>query len=303
MASVVAPVSPSALPRSSSTVWGANEMRSALDRFRTLISLALAVAVLLLAERILTTTGIVTLAVPPYPPPIPELWTLALGLGLAVANGVAIAVLVILGILVALRGLMAWRRGVKELDRGADEFGPPEYAPAAHQARAEHSVTLWLFVAYAGAAIAVSIALAFVDFTLDAAGQTSLPDFVASVVTGLATGGVLVAIYYYGGRHIVGLLYGIASEAERRRLVRGRDLLLAGAVVGLGASFSSISWAFDILSVMSLALVLAGAVDLRSAYSAWVAGDRPPGAVSHATVPLATSVAHGSSRETEALVG
>ncbi len=260
-------------PSPGGTVWGATSLRKALEGFRTLIALAVSVSVLVLVREILLKTGVLPGTLPAATAPWSEWQSQALRVGADVAIGLAIAVLVIIGIVVAVRGLIAWRRGVLAMAQGSSEYGPSQ-VDAALLARADHSRTLWLFLGYVLVAIGVAISFAIVNASLGAVHSPLVPDTLTSIVSGLATGSVLVLIYFFGGRHLDLLLHGLASPGEQALLVRGRHLLLAGALVGLGAAFAPLLWELEAAGLVSLVLVLFGAHDLLRAYVRWLAGER-----------------------------
>lgn len=264
---------PAPIPPLSGTVWGATFLRAALRRFELLLSVALAISVLVLVEDYLTWSGIATMNMPAGPRPFAEWWTIGLGVGLQVALGLSIAMLVIIGIVLAVTGMVSWRRGVLTMDRASFEFGPAQ-VEAARKARSDHSLTLWLFLIYVLAAIAVSVVIAALNATLTGASVDRVPEAIASVVTGLATSSVLVLIYYFGSRHLVGLLFAVSAPDGQALLVRGRNLMVAGAIVGVGVSFAPLAWPFDVLAVASLAIILAGVRDLLRSYDLWLAGKR-----------------------------
>ena len=253
------------------SVWGAVQLRHALRSFETLLLIALAVSVVVVVQDALTWAGVLSVHVPAGPRPFADGWSIGLGVGLQVALGLTIAILVIIGIVVAVTGLIAWRRGVTAMVQGSPEFGPAQVA-AARTAREDHSLTLWLFLVYVIVAAAVSIAFVGINATLSAASAGTWPEVVGSVATGLATSGVLVAIYYYGARHLLGMIYGISAPHGRALLVRGRDLMVWGAVAGAAVALAPLTWVFDVVAVVSLAVILSGVRDVRSAYDLWLAG-------------------------------
>ncbi len=262
-------------PSPVSTVWGVSCLRHALERLETLIALALAVSSLVVLQAYLAFAGLLDVHLPVGPVPISEWWSIGLKLGAQAAIGVTIVVLVIVGIVVAVRGLISWRQGVRAMAEASMEFGPAQ-VEAARRARADHSTTLWLFLVYVLTAIVVSGALAILNLGLSSANRDSLPDVVTSLATGLATSLVLVAIYYFGSRHLLELLFTISSPSGQGLLLRGRSFLLAGALVGVGAALTPFSWLFDLAAVASLVIILIGARNLGRAYALWLAGDRPP---------------------------
>ena len=244
-----------------------------------MISIALAVSGLVFVEGLLSWLGLMPSSLAVGPRPFTEWWSVSWALGLQIAFGLSIAVLVIIGIVTAVLGAISWRRGVVTMVADAPAYGPAQVAAAA-EARRDHSVTLWLFLVYVLTAVAVAVGFAIVNAVLAGASAASVPEVVISVATGLGTAAVLVLIYYYGSKHLVGLLHSLSSTAGRASLERGRSRMLAGAVVGLGAALAPISWVFDVVAIVSLAIILAGVGDLVRAYAMWLAGDRisrPPG--------------------------
>ncbi len=259
-------------PGSSAT--GARTLRTALGRLERLVSIAIAVAVLAIVEAYLTWTGVFGKL--PQPGAALNLsWSDGLLVGLAVAAAVAIAVLVIIAIVTAVLGLISWRRGVLAMVAASAELGPAQ-VESCSKARRDHSLTLWMFLVFVLVAIVVAATFAGVNSSLAVVGLATMPGTVSSIATALATGAVLVAVYYYGTRHLVELLAATATEAERTLLNRGRNRMIAGALVGLGAAFSSLSWGFDVLGVVSLAVILPGVRDLARAYDLWLVDHPAP---------------------------
>jgi hypothetical protein len=262
------PVSPPPFVPPGSTAAGARTVRAALGKLHSLASIALAIAVLALVEAYFTWSGIFG-KIPAAGTPWNLSWTVSLQLAIAVAFGIAIAVLVIIAIVTAILGLVSWRRGVLAMVAASSEFGPAQ-VEACRTARRDHSVTLWLFLGIVIAAIVASVAFLGVNGSLALAGIGSLPGSIGTVATALATGSVLVAIYYFGTRHLVELLSAVATATERSLLERGRIRMIAGAIVGLGAAFSTVSWAFDVFGIVSLAMIIPGVRDLGRAYDLWL---------------------------------
>ncbi len=256
------------------TAAGASTLRRALGRLETIASLALATSVLVLLEGYLSWSGVLG-KIPGPGEPWNFPWVTGVQIGLGIALALAIAVLVIVIIVSAVLGFIAWRRGVLAMVAASPEFGPNQ-VEACQKARKDFSTTLWLFLVLILAAIVVSLVFVSVNGALAMAGAKALPGTLVSVATSLATGSVLVAIYYYGTRHLLGLLASIATPAETSLLFRGRERMIAGAVVGLGAAFTSVSWVFDAATVVSLVIILAGVLDLARAYDLWLAEHRAP---------------------------
>ena len=272
------------LPPPGVTHYGVRQLRLALDRFEVLVGLALGVSAIVLAEDLLNWLGITNTQVPVGPRPFAEWWPISFGLGLQVALGVAIAILVIVGIVYALLGLAAWRRGTLAIASGAAEFGDAQLT-AASRARQDHSTTLWMFLAYVGVAIAISIAIVAVNGALSVAQASPLPAAATSVATSLGVGLVLVAIYYLGTRQLVGSIWTVSAGEGRRRLEDGRRYMVVGAVVGLGAALGALSPFFDAFAVASLVLILWGVHELSRGYSLWLDGAHPNPVTSFAGIP------------------
>ncbi len=262
---------PSPLAGSPTSAWGAGHLRDALRSFETLLLIALAVSIVVVAQDALSWAGVFSLHVAAGPRPFADWWSIGVAVGLQVALGLTIAILVIIGIVVAITGLLAWRRGVAAMVEGSPEFGP-EQVVATRRAREDHSLTLWLFLVYVVVAAAVSAAFAGINATLSAASAGAWPEVVGSVVTGVATSGVLVAIYYFGARHLIGMIYGVSTPNGRTLLVRGRDRMVWGAVLGTAVALAPLTRVFDLVAVISLAVILSGARDVRTAYDLWLAG-------------------------------
>lgn len=254
------------------TASGVASLRSALSRLERIVSLALAVAVLVLVESYLTSIGVFS-RMPEPGAPFNLSWVTGVQLGVGIAVGITIGVLVIIMIVLAVLGAIAWRRGVVTMTFAAAEMGPAHEA-ACRAARQDHRHTLWLFLVLVFAAILVSITFAGVNGTLAWLGIGTLPGTVGTIATGLATGVVLVLIYFFGTRHLVGFLTTIATPTERALLERGRSLMIAGAILGLGTSFSSVLWEFNLFAVISLAVVLPGVARLGRAYQLWLSEHR-----------------------------
>ncbi len=258
---------------------GATTLRSALGRLRAVTWMALVTSVLVLVESYLVEIG--TFGKIPQPGGSFSVdWITGVQIGVGIALGVTIAILVVVMIVFGVLGLIAWRRGVLGMTSAAPEMGPA-HAAACLQARRDHSVTLWLFLVFVLAAIVVSATFAGVNGILSWLGAGGFEGAVGSAASGLATGAVLVLIYYYGTRHLSELLGAIATPNERALLEGGSSLMVAGAIVGLGAAFSSFFWAFNVFSVLSLAVILPGVGNLCRAYDLWLAEHRP------ASVPAA----------------
>lgn len=271
MASSMPPVS---APPSAGTAFGIGELHAALGRFRVLVALALGVSTLILARDLLDWLGVTTGTFPISPHPLAEWLAISLSLALAIAFAIAIAVLVVIGLVYGILGLVAWRRGTIALSASASEYGPAQLL-AARRAREDHSTTLWLFVGYVAAAIAVSIAVFAVDAGMSVAGLGHLPSYVGSIATGLSVGAVLFVIYYFGSRQLVESIEAISAPQARQMLYRGREYLLAGAIVGLGTALTAISPFFDAFAVASLATILYGVYRLEEAYRRWLMGGHP----------------------------
>lgn len=255
------------------TTAGIATMRRALGRLSTLISLGLAVSVLVFAESFLSWAGTFGTIDRIGAGPFSVDWVTGVEIAVAVALAVAIAVLIVLMIVNAIVGLIAWRRGVRSVVEGAPELGTAHVLAVA-RAREDGSTTLWLFLLFVLAAIVVSATFAGLNQALGFSHVATLPAVVGSVLTGLASSGVLVGIYYYGGRHVTGLLRAVASPTELSRFATGRSRMFWGAVVGLGAAFSSWFWPLGVFAIASLAVILPGVLEIRGAYDLWLSGER-----------------------------
>lgn len=257
----------------SGTHWGVVHVRKAVDRLRALAAVALAISVLVLLLEALHAAGLLNMT------PVAELrsaadWsTFGLQIGTLLAVGVTLLVLFIAGVVFAITGVLAWRRGVLAVERSAFESGPAQ-VEAARRARQDHSLTLWMVVVFVAAGMALSIGFGAVNALLGGLGQAELPGALTTIASALAGSIVLVFAYHFGSRSLVELLYGLASPASRARLLRGRNLLLLGAWVGLLSAGGAISWLFGAAAAASLALVLAGASELLAAYDEWLSGRR-----------------------------
>ena len=265
-------VAPSFVGTPGGTLSGAASLRSALSRLERIVSLALAVAVLVLVESYLTALGVFD-RMPEPGAPFNITWVTGIQLGVGIAVGVAIGVLVIIIIVLAVLGAVAWRRGVLTMTAAAPEMGPAHEA-ACRAARQDYSHTLWMFLVLVFAAIVVSVTFAGVNGALAWLGIGPMPSPVGTVATGLATGVVLVLIYSFGTRHLVEFLTVIATPTERALLGRGRSLMIAGAVLGLGTAFASLLWEFNFFAVISLAVVLPGVARMGRAYELWLTDHR-----------------------------
>ncbi len=257
----------------SGTVWGAVSLRRALSRLRGLAAIALSISVLVLLLDAFNSTGILSWVPPTDLTSVTDWWTFGVGIGILVAIGIAIVVLFCVGIVYAITGAIAWRRGVLAMHAAAFEYGP-EHVTAAQKAREDHSLTLWMIVVYVAVGIAVSLVVSGLTVALDNANVGPIPGVATSVASSLAGAVALLFVYNFGSRHLVGLLFGLSTAEGQRRLARGRDLLLAGAIVGLGGAFTPVSWAFEAVVVASLAIILVGANDLLEAYNEWLGGVR-----------------------------
>ena len=249
---------------------GVGSMRVALSKFAVVLTIAIAVASLAFVEGLLTAVGAVPGTLTAAPGPVNEWWNWGVGVALLVGFGLAMGILVIIGIVVAVQGIGPWRRGLIASVAGLRAYGAP-YSEPATRAREDHSITLWLFLFYVLAAIVMSAAVALVDLGVRFTSGSPLPGSVTSSAVGFATGAVLVAIYYYGARHIAGALEPISSERGRALLQEGRLFLLLSPLVGLvAATFNPFSWAFESVTIASLVLALLGARRLEEAYDLWL---------------------------------
>ncbi len=253
------------------TLEGASSVRQALGRLRTLISLGLAISVLAFVEGYLSWGGFYTALERIGRNALSLTWWDGVQIALVVALAVAIVVLAIVAFVTAIRGLLVWRRGVLKMVQSAPELGAAHVA-SCRQAREEHSLTLWLFLVYVFVAVAVSAGIAGTAAT----AGTSIPSWLTSLASGLATGGVLVAIYYYGASHLSSLLGAVATPSEASLLRRGTTRMVAGALVGVLAALSAYSWWFGVIGIVSLAIILVGVGDLVVAYDSWLSARRGP---------------------------
>jgi hypothetical protein len=267
---ISAPSSPAA--PTGGTVTGAAAVRRALGRLRAIAALALAISALVVIESYLASIGVFG-KIPKPGAPFNVSWITGLQIGLGIATGIVIGILVLLCVVFGLIGFLAWRRGVLKMVASAPEIGPAQ-VNACRQARRDLRATLWLFVVFVLVAILVSVAFAGLNGTLFVLGLVTLPGALGTIATEFATGVVLIGIYYFGTRHLVGLLNTIASPTERSLLERGRSLMIAGAVLGLGAAFSAAFWAFSVFAVLSIALILPGVGYLVQAYDLWLSEHR-----------------------------
>lgn len=283
MPTSTAPV-PSVAP--GSTAVGATTLRRALRRLETLASIAITVAVLALVENYLSWSGVFG-KIPTPGSPFDVSWTVGVQIGVAIALAVVIAILVIIAIVTAILGFLAWRQGVLAMVAASAEYGP-SHVEACRRARTDHSRTLWMILGIVLAAIAVSIAFAGINGAFFLIGVGTIPGVVGSVATNLATGAVLVAVYFFGTRHLIELLSAVATPTENTLLFRGRTRMLAGAVVGLGAAFAPVSWGFGVFAIVSLAMILPGVRDMVRAYDLWLAAHHGAPAASGTPGPATT---------------
>jgi hypothetical protein len=262
---------PTAATTANGTTWGAMGVRRAVSRLVGLAAIALTVTALILLLEALHWAGVVSWTPPPPPQSVTDWWSFGLSISVLVAVGLTIVVLVVFAVVYAVTGALSWRRGTLAMVRSAEEYGPAQ-VEGARRAREDHSLALWSVVIWVAAGMAAALLAAGVNAVLDVAGRALLSSAATSVATNLAGSIALVGVYYFGSRSLVGLLYGLSAEEGRQRLVRGRRLLLVGALVGIGGAFTPLSWALGAVTVASLALVLLGAYDILQAYDRWIAG-------------------------------
>lgn len=276
------PKPPSAPFVESGTMWGARQVRSAVSRLRSLAAVALGISVLILLLGALNWGGVLQWAVPSNGESVTDWWSFGLQVGALATIGITIVALFVAAVVFAVTGVAAWRRGVLAMVASASEHGAA-HAKAVLQARQDHSLTLWMMVVFVAAAMAASILTSGLGAVLSYAHWATLPSGATGIASSLAGSVVLVAAYHFGSRNLVVLLSGLSSTVGRERLVRGRSLLLVGAVVGIGGAFGVLSWVVETVVVASLAFIVLGANDLLEAYDLWLAGARG------STVPVGAS--------------
>lgn len=264
---------PAALVTPGSTANGARTVRKAIGRLERLASIGFVVSMLATIEAYLAWSGVFG-KIPRPGEPFDLAWNVSLQIGIGVALAVIIAVLVIIAVITAILGLVVWRRGVAAMVEAAPEYGTA-HTDAVRRARQHQRTTLWLFLAMILAAMIVGIAFAGVNGSLSLLGVGALPGVVGSVAVGVATGLVLVAIYYFGALHLKELLGGIATPTEDGLLDRGRSRMVLGALVGVASAFGAAFWGFDLFGVISIGIILTGVTDLARAYDLWI-GEHAP---------------------------
>ncbi|HYK93487.1 MAG TPA: hypothetical protein VEY07_05535 [Thermoplasmata archaeon] len=267
---------PSSAPsgRMDGTLSGVQNIRRALRQLRSLATVALAAVTLVFILDGLNSAGLLR-----WPPldsfqSFTDWWRFGLQVGTLVTFGIAIAVLCIAGIIYALSGVFAWRRGVVEV-RAAAPIENPSHVHAAIEAREDHSLTLWAVLLSAVAGIGVGVVASSVNISLDISGRAALPAAAVSIATSLAGAIGLVFAYHFGSRSLVRTLFELSSPLGQERLTRGRNLLLVGALVGLSAAFAPLSWAFTAGAIVSLGFVVLGSNELLGAYDDWLTGGKP----------------------------
>ena len=252
-------------------------VRRALGRLETLLVIALALSILGLllaaAQAWGATAGAeveVTVA--------GATWSFGYGTALAVGVGLAIAAFVLVGLVNLVVGLVAWRRGVWSLRRAPSELSGASSAQAEFALR-DAQRTIWAAVGLLLAAIAVGTLFGILDTAQYILHGTFLDPALASLGVGVATGVMGVVVYFYGTRHLMGTVAPLAGGEVATRMARHQNVVLAGAILGWVASVSSLYWPLQAISVVGLAVILAGIHGFRTSYDAVLRSPRPGGAI------------------------
>ena len=252
--------------------------RRALDSLELLFLVGMGLTSLTILLQLLAQLGSSTAA--PAAGPFGLYWFPAIGVGLTVVASVGTALLVVVGIVVGVRGWVRWRWAVRELSEAATEMGP-SHAVSVGQAVDDVHRTYWSLGAYVLVWILMATVVGSTDAALALAGLATIPAAAASVAIGLPGAVVLLAVYYFGSRHLVSAVEELTDEDGRVRLAQGRSLLLAGAGVGWITVFSAVYWPLAFIGLASLALLLAGVWEYERTYD----GVLFPSTAPHATHP------------------
>jgi uncharacterized membrane protein len=282
------PYGPPSLARSA-----VDRLRSALARFRVTVVLLLLISV--------TAAGFVAaLSRVALVPPAncggsmvrscaraPTVGALA---GLALF-GVVLLVLLIVTLVFLILSFVQWREGLAALESAATvrEADPPLVG----QARADHTRTWVLFVLQivVGIAFAGTVGVLF-GTSKGLGGTTALvpgsPNLsgvpfrlegLVFAIAALAAEAILgVLSYYFAGRSHQRALES-TGRADVPRLVRGRNWMVAGAILGtLGSALSLLTPFGLVVSIAYPILLIVGVSEIHGAYVAWLGGP-PVGAV------------------------
>jgi hypothetical protein len=212
-------------------------------------------------------------------------WFPAVGVGLTVVASVGTALLVIFGIVVGIRGWVRWRWAVRELAEAATEMGP-SHAVSVGRAVDDVHRTYGSLGAYVLVWILMAAVVGSTDAALALAGLATIPAAAASVAIGLPGAVVLLAVYYFGSRHLVSAVEELTDEEGRVRLARARSLLLAGAAVGWITVFSAVYWPLAFVGLASLGLLLAGVWEYERTYDGVLFPSTGPRAAHPGRVPV-----------------
>lgn len=262
------------------TVLAVAGLRDAISRFQTLVVLGIVFGALSLASNAWSAVWNLT-APGPYPLALGTMEGLSLLATILI--GISFAIIVLIGLVVAITGFVAWRRSSRDLVSSGAEFGEPHRLEAVAAWEDSRRALLWVFGAI-GVAIVLGIALGITDGALILSGRASLPSEVFSGIIGLGSGTAIVLSYYYGSRQLVGSFRTLTSDAVRLRMESARNLILLGAMIGVVGSLSSILWPIEALSLAAGVLILIGISRILAEYDGWLAVQ--PGRMAPPTVPF-----------------
>lgn len=254
-------------------------LRRALGRLFFVMQVGIAIGILVVVLNALDTYGITQGPLRTVTGPWGTWWIIGLGPWLNIALGIPIVVLFIAGIVAAISGFASWRRGTLALASSAYELGAA-HAEEAQRARQDYTRTLVAVAMFLfGMTILTAIVEAVVpalNSSLSRMGVGTIPADATTIFLGLVQGGFLFFAYYYGSRQLRDSIFSMSTPEMKERFGTGRDLILAGAAVGLAAAFVPITYAFGVASVASLVLLLLGVRLYRNNYDLWLGGPRPP---------------------------
>ena len=248
-------------------------LRKAVGRLETLFAIAIAVTVLTLVLDVVGYLGWLSTSSTSLTMYGVDL-SFSPGTAVSVAFGLTIAVLALVALVNAIIGLAAWRRGVWNLRRATHELAGAPERHLESSLRAERQTVLSA-VGLLVVAIVVGVVLGITDAGLYLTGRAMLSSVVTGLVEGVAIGAMMLLVYLYGTRHLTEALSAGAPYTVGSQLFRGRDLVLAGAIVGVVGSFSSIFWPMEVLSVAGMAMVLAGIGRYRLAFEVAASANAP----------------------------
>lgn len=241
--------------------------RRALGRLETVVAMALAVDVVFLLQNTLRSIGLLDLGVPTGFEAFGVSWNFHYGDGVDAGLTLLAICFVIIGVVNAVVGWVAWRRGMPALRRAA-ETSEGARRTTLMGALDDQRWAIVSIVGFIGVAVAIGIIVGLLDAALFLTGNPLIASDAVNFVVNVAMCSVVIAGYFFGTRH---LLRAAAPGAPVRlvdRFSSDQDWVLVGAIVGLGATLSAVSWQFQVVSVFSLSLILVGVHGFKTGYTA-----------------------------------